>query len=140
MIKVKRRYPSEEKELFNFFIKKKNEEYIFLSERSLWIEYEGELLDYVNFETINELVVHYGTTSVDQEAANPYTEIAFTLGNKTYQYFFKASESIVLEICELLYDNKVKFKEYSFDKRVFLGKKPNYNEIQKIKQKYNIEW
>ncbi len=111
-------------------------------------EKELSIIKAYNIEELKDLKIHYcknlmieGEEDMDERAMkNNISRIVFTLENTQYEYFYEGKKKEILKLCEFYYSRGIRFKEYHDGRRVFMGKQPKYNEIQKLKKKYNIEW
>ena len=64
----------------------------------------------------------------------------FEHNEKSSLFYFAASHYTVINLCKSLYEKKIRFKEFVYDKRCFIGKRQTKKEIQKLDEAYNINW
>lgn len=116
-----------------------------------WIKYvpgtlmvEGqEMVKSYPLEEIRSLEIHYQKLKYEGgNWANDFflSTISFTHQGVAEKLFFHCSKNAYLKICQALYHEGIIFKEYRNRRRVYLGRKPNYEEIQQLKAKYGFEW
>jgi hypothetical protein len=86
------------------------------------------------------LVIEAETHLDEQYFQKQISRIEFTCEGREHAYFFDCKKSLALKLCKTLYEKGIVFKEYNEGRRVYMGKKPKYSEIQKLKKRYNMEW
>jgi len=116
-----------------------------------WVELKEEGLNIVKNEELQESYLYKDMSNFkinnNSERFNKangmvaYSSISFDYQKEPITVHFEFNQDkIVKQICQYFYDNKLPFKEYRNQERVFLGKRQNYQEVQAFKQKYDMEW
>jgi len=92
-------------------------------------------------DELKGLKIYWNSYSFNKEYDwEKFSNIRFEYDNKKYLYHFNCPRNKYLKLCDFLYNQGVNFKEYKNENRVFKGNKLSYNEIQKIKESYKIDW
>ena len=123
----------------------KSGDYIGFTNEEIIIK-EADQKDTYPLKEIQNLKINYSNLRHDRnqmqldEKSNDLAKVSFRFNEASHEYYYDSPKKAVQKICVELYAKKYKFKEYSFGKRVFLGKQPNYKRVQEIKAEYGIAW
>jgi len=129
----------------SLLIGNKPEDYIEFTKEEIIIK-EADQKNTFQLKDIQGLKINYSNLwhSRNQmqldEKSNDLAKVSFRFNEASHEYYYDSPKKAVQKICVELYAKKYKFKEYSFGKRVFLGKQPNYKRVQEIKAEYGIAW
>lgn len=110
------------------------------TESSARREFEIGVIKDLKVYFYNNLITEVEDDVDEDQLKNHISRIKFKLKDEVHEYFYDCKKKEILKFCKLLYDKRIIFKEYDNGKRVFMGRQPKYNEIQELKEKYNIEW
>lgn len=101
----------------------------------------GENVAVFNLDDIQGLRIDYNTASFIKDSDyRKYSKMTFSYQGVTHEYYYKCSRMKIMKLFRGWYDARIRFKEFHNEKRMFLGKKPEYKEIQEIKSKYGVDW
>lgn len=128
------------RKIFNFFRKPKLVHKLSFDAWYLTIQ-EGGQKKQLKLKDLKEFRIDYNSESFNHEYDyTKFPKIRFIWNGVEHCYYFISSGFTVNKLFRLLYSNKVIVKEFRNEKRMFLGKKPKYAEIQEIKKTYGVEW
>lgn len=142
--------PSIKRKIFNQFIfdldflhfifNRKNKNYLLLKDKRLTI-FTNEKTKEMDLAEISNLRIYFCSDGfVSHSDFLKYSKIEFNYQGKKHEYQISCFTRKYLKFCKKLYAQRFNFKEFYDEKRVFLGKKPNYQSIQKLKEIYRIDW
>jgi len=66
--------------------------------------------------------------------------IQFRFNGAFYKILFDCKKKLMLEVFNYLYDSGFMFREFVNEKRVYMGKKPLYRDIQALKKIHGFRW
>lgn len=121
---------------------KKGKHWIRLENNYLVIENKSRNRKY-ELSKLEALEIRYNKLKYENGAySNEYflSSISFSYSGSQEKVFFQSPKNAYLRFCRRLYQEGVVFKEYCNRRRVFMGKKPNYEKIQELKAEYGFDW